>query len=441
MSAPGLLVLAYYFPPMALSGVQRTLKFVKYWAEFGWRPVVLTVEPGGYFAFDETLLQELQGRPVEIRRVRSWDPTRLFGRRRTVQLSERRRARLSYWSQWFFIPDNKLGWFFPAVREAEALIRAGLIEALYSTAPPYTAHLIALHLKRRYPELPWVADFRDDWLGNPRHVYPTPLHRALHARLEAEVLAWSDLVFTINRRIKEGLVLRHPAPRTKAYRHVQIVPQGFDPEDFLIPAEERADGRFELLYTGAFYDRQSPEPFLRALARWLADRPQRRPHVRVRCIGLWPPEYTPLVAHLGLEDVVQIEPYRPHRQVIAAQKGADVLWMIIGRYPGAEAISTGKLYEYFGSEKPILALVPPEGVAARDLYRYGAAEVVDPEDLEGVVLALERFFTAWQEGRLPRPDPRVVAEFNRRLWAQRTARWMLDLLRVEDHIEPIADHA
>ncbi|MCS7081422.1 MAG: glycosyl transferase family 1 [Bacteroidetes bacterium] len=441
MSAPGLLVLAYYFPPMGLSGVQRTLKFVKYWADFGWRPIVITVEPGGYFAFDETLLEELEGRAVEVRRVPSWDPTRLFGSRTVVQMPERRRARWSRWSQWLFVPDNKIGWLWPAEQEAEALIRQGKVAAIYSTAPPYTAHLVGLRLKRRFPHLPWVADFRDDWVGNPRHVYPTALHRALQERFEAEVLAWSDLVFTINRRIKESLIARYPERRRLDYARIRIVPQGFDPEDFRVAPEARTDERFQLLYTGAFYDRQTPEPFLRALARWLQEHPERRQRIWARFIGLWPAEYTELVERLGLADVAQIEPYRPHREVIAAQRAADVLWLIIGRYPGAEAISTGKLYEYFGSGKPILALLPPEGIAARDLARYGAAEVVDPEDLEGAVQALERLFLAWEAGRLPSPDPRLIAEFDRRRWAERTARWMLELLHVEEQVHPAMRYA
>ena len=69
-----ILVIAYYFPPMGMSGVQRTLKFVKYLPQFGWKPIVLTVTPTGYFAQDESLLDELNGKDIEIVRVGSLDP-------------------------------------------------------------------------------------------------------------------------------------------------------------------------------------------------------------------------------------------------------------------------------------------------------------------------------------------------------------------------------
>src|SRR5437868_10025430 len=64
ISPMNLLVIAYYFPPLGLSGVQRTLKFVKYLTEFGWRPIVLTVGDTAYYAKDDSLLDEI-GEQVE----------------------------------------------------------------------------------------------------------------------------------------------------------------------------------------------------------------------------------------------------------------------------------------------------------------------------------------------------------------------------------------
>jgi hypothetical protein len=101
------LIIAYYFPPMGLSGVQRTQKFVKYLPQFGWKPTVITVTPTGYFAQDYTLLEELKHLEVEIHRVGSLDPTRLFKKKGVVQMpSERVRKTLSFISDIFFIPDN-----------------------------------------------------------------------------------------------------------------------------------------------------------------------------------------------------------------------------------------------------------------------------------------------------------------------------------------------
>jgi len=71
MEQKNVLIIAYYFPPMGLSGVQRTTKFVKYLPEYGWNPVILTTSPGAFYAFDDTLIQDFEGQDVKIYRTHS----------------------------------------------------------------------------------------------------------------------------------------------------------------------------------------------------------------------------------------------------------------------------------------------------------------------------------------------------------------------------------
>ena len=131
------LVIAYYFPPMGLSGVQRTLKFVKYLPHFGWQPTVLTVTPTGYFAQDYTLLDEIHAVHVDVRRVGSLDPNRLFRKRGVVKMpSERWRKVLTFLSDSLFIPDNKIGWKSKAFKAACGLFEKKNFNAIFATAPP-----------------------------------------------------------------------------------------------------------------------------------------------------------------------------------------------------------------------------------------------------------------------------------------------------------------
>ncbi len=200
------LVVAYYFPPMGLSGVQRISKFVKYLPDSGWQPTVLTARPAGYFAFDASLQEDAEGRGMHVERTASWDPTRLFARRRTVALPhEGRRRWLSLASQTVFLPDNKAGWLRPGFRAGRRLVKRESYDLVLATAPPYTALLLAARLSRRYG-LPLVADFRDDWVGNPRHIYPSRWHRARHEALEASVLSQcSHAYVAINEEIEASL--------------------------------------------------------------------------------------------------------------------------------------------------------------------------------------------------------------------------------------------
>ena len=406
-----LLVVAYYFPPMGLSGVQRVAKFIKYLPEHGWQPTVLTIEPAGYFAYDTTLLHEVKQAGVTICRTGSWDPTRFFRRYQTIVLpSEPQRKRLSTVSQFFFIPDNKIGWYPHALRAGRRLLAEHDFDAIFSSAPPYSAHLIAARLSRQ-SGLPLVVDFRDDWVGNPRHVYPTPLHRSLHRRLEHRLIRASSHAIAINEPIRHALARRNT--RKDFEPSLSVIPQGFDADDFAVAPAARKPGMMRLLYSGIFYDAQTPDFFLRALAKAVETQPEMRDHIEAVFIGLLPEASLHLAARLGIGDLVRYVGYVVHEEAVAQLQATDVLWMTIGKRPGAEGISTGKLFEYFGTRKPILALVP-EGAAAEALRPYGAACIVEPDDVDAIARSILGMFAQWQGGSLPTPDDAYVQQFDRK---------------------------
>src|SRR5579862_8968600 len=158
------LVIAYYFPPMGLSGVQRTLKFVKYLPQFGWHPTVLSVTPTGYFAQDDALLSELDGLGITIARSGSWDANRVFKSKGTIRMpSERMRKILTFLSDTFFIPDNKIGWKRKALRVARNLMKERHFDVIIATAPPFTDFVIGAQLHDEFGT-PLVLDYRDPWL-------------------------------------------------------------------------------------------------------------------------------------------------------------------------------------------------------------------------------------------------------------------------------------
>lgn len=414
------LVIAYYFPPMGLSGVQRITKFVKYLPRNGWSPTVLTVEPGGYFAFDPSLLTDLDHPDIRIVRTASLDPTRFFSRKSTVSLPrESSRKCFSSLSQFVFIPDNKIGWWGPAVKAAYRLHQQRPFDCILATAPPYTAALIARRVSNRCG-VPFVVDFRDDWLGNPRHRYATPLHKKAHRHLEAGVFNDARSIVTINRQIANAMKGRHPHKASA----IHILNQGYDPADFTasVPRENASSATFTLLYSGVFYDRQTPDFFLQALAAFLRANPEARNHVRADFAGLIPEASKKRIQSLGLSAIVRYKGYLSHQDVVRELIRADVLWMNVGSGPGQASISTSKLFEYLGTRKPVLGLVPAG--AARDvLETYDAGFVVYPENVEEITAQIGRLYQLWQQERLPRASENAVAPFDRTvLTAQLSAR-------------------
>ncbi len=424
------LVIAYYFPPLGLSGVQRTLKFVKYLPQFGWEPVVLTVEDRGYFAKDDSLLAELEGMDIGVLRTPSLDPLHLFRNKGVVRMpSGKSLGMLGKLSQAVFIPDNKIGWKKHAVQAALEMIAARPVDAIFATAPPYTDFLIGCEIKKR-TGLPLVVDYRDAWLENPLHFYPTPLHRALHRRMEQRVLRMADRIVSINRPIKERILQGYPF---LAHGDVAILSQGFDQQDFQHRRRTRpSSAPLRFLYSGTFYYNRTPEPFLRALRQILDAQPGIGREIEAHFVGSAREEDQKLVSDLGLEEMVTMHGYLPHRDAVQHLVDADVLWMTIGHGRGEDMMSTGKLYEYLGARKPILACIP-DGAARQVLQKSGAAFFARPDDSNSIAEQVLALYALYKNDRLPAPTYAYVEQFERRALTGQLAALLATLLEADPH--------
>lgn len=417
-----MVLVAYYFPPLGGSGVQRVAKWAKYLPRNGWDVTVLTVEPGSYFAFDQTLLDEVEAAGVSIIRTRSLDPTRVRGGKSNVRMpSERRRKLFTWLTGFFFLPDNKRGWKPHARRVFEQLKTTSRVDLVLSSAPPYTSLMVGAELAA-HVGAPHVIDYRDDWIENPRHRYPTPFHKQWHRRQERAVVQDAAAVLTINESIGALLAERHPGLKP------HVLPQGFDPEDFGSGPMSERNARMRLVYAGMFYDAQQPDTMLRAVAT-LKERNQRLADVlELRFVGLFPDEKRPLIAELGLEDVVSVTGYQTHADTVRELQAADVLWMTVGRQRGEHMISTGKLHEYMGTGKPILALAP-EGEVRKALSGYGASWSVMPDDVGGTATVLATLLERHVRASLPAGNTEWIAQYDRQRQAHELSNLLASLVR------------
>lgn len=404
------LVVAYYFPPMGLSGVQRTLKFVKYLPQFGWKPTVLTVEPHGYFAHDESLMQDLEGRDVTVVRTQAAGPGKFFRKKETVKIpSERTRKFMSRVSDTFFIPDNKIGWRKRAVTRALSLHAATPFDLVFATAPPFTDFLIGADIKARINK-PLVFDYRDPWVEFPHKFYPTPLHKLRNIQLERFALKSSSFVITTNRRVKELLIKRHGF---LSYNDVEIIPQGYDPEDFQGYIGPEAEGvvprtnKMRITYAGVFWEDRVPDYFLYALHDLFVEQPLLRGRIEALFIGKFRNENIKLVQKLKLNESIKVVDYLPHRQCVNNLVNSDVLWVIVGDGVG----SPGKTYEYIGAQKPILGCVP-DGFLKQTILEAGG-KVTAPNDIVGIKQAIREFHTQFERGELKSPPQEVVERYDR----------------------------
>ena len=417
-----LLLVTYYFPPSGGAGVQRTLKFAKYLRASGVEPVVLTVEAGAYPSLDPTLAADVPP-GVEVVRTLSLDPFGLYGaltgrsRREAVAVgsvggADSLEKRAGLWARAnVFLPDARVGWVPFAARAARRLVRGGRVDAVLTSGPPHSTHLVGLALRRARDArgVPWVADFRDPWTGiNFYDELPmTAPARAVDAALERRVLRAADAVVTVSPTWAREL----EAKGGLAPGAVRVIQNGFDPNDVGRPAPPAPDA-FALTHVGSLYGSRDPETLWASVATLRGRGGLGR--LRIRLVGRVDDAVRASLRRYGLDAITDEGGVVGHAEAVAAMAAAGLLFLSIEPVRNADGILTGKLYEYLASGRPVLALGPPDGDAARLLASVGGGRLVAWDDRAGVEAALEGAYAAWERGEpLPGAAPDALAPLSR----------------------------
>ncbi|NNF06996.1 MAG: glycosyltransferase [Candidatus Eisenbacteria bacterium] len=398
------LIVAYYFPPSGGPGVQRVLKFVKYLPEFGWEPAVLTVQDADYPARDESLLKEIP-KGVPVVRTKIPEPYTIYraltgkakGSAVDVNVNSKpgeKRALTERIAEWvrgsFFVPDARVGWLMTGVGAGARLAKEFGADLVYSSSPPYTCALLGRKIGRR-AGIPWVPEFRDPWSGFLSAPDRPFLSERLEHRMERGVYRDAPRIAIAWRGIAKDLQAKYPEEDVSKFA---LIENGFDPAD-LDHAGATANKKFTIVYTGSMYGVRNPDTFLKAVAQLRTEQKIDPESVCLRFVGRFGDEVHAMFARPEVADMVEVVPYLPHSESIAQAKGAHALLLVVDDYRGAEGIVPGKVFEYIGCERPVLALAP-EGAVAEIVRRTHAGEVLGQHDIKGTAEAVHRLFEEWK---------------------------------------------
>jgi glycosyltransferase involved in cell wall biosynthesis len=316
-----------------------------------------------------------------------------------------------------FFPDDHVAWLPGAVRAGLDADRQRPVDVVFSSSPPITAHLAAGRIADR-TGVPWVADFRDPWIGN---AFAAPLpapYRAVQRRMERWIVSKAARVVLATGRMVEQYAGRYP---DLADRFVHL-PNGYDLAELEAQVTgdppTREPGTFRLLYAGSVYGERELTLFLDGVERLLARRPELRERLRVEFLGWFSaaneeiarrrlPALDPVVRHLG---------FVPRPEAIARQRSADAGMVLLSDMGDRSLFATTKLYEYLGLDLPILAIVPP-GEVRTILGELGWGVAADPTP-DGVADGIERILET-ERGSDRRADPE--RRYERRALAGRLA--------------------
>jgi glycosyltransferase involved in cell wall biosynthesis len=418
------LILCYFYPPLAGGGVHRVLSFTRHLPAHGWSCTVVCAGEEDYWVKDETLTAAIPT-GTEVIRVPGGSALSAWRRvfRRGDRLPGQRAGLLRSLSDWWLLPDSYIGWAPRARAAAAKRMRLGGVDVVLSSSPPESAHVAALPLGERFG-VPWVADFRDPWIGLYRRQPPTAWHARRQGALERRVMERADLVITASRTQMSYSERGSGARPSRA----EVVFNGFDaaqPAPAAADTGDRGAGASEtflLVFTGTLSHVPDTEVFFEALHELFVRHPDARRRLRVELAGPFDPGYEDRSVALGLKGIVTFMGQRSHQEVRELQRRADLLLLWIPRVEVLRAALPGKLYEYLDAGRPIVALLDERAEAA-ELVRKADGRVFPVGARSALAGELERRWLAWKSGaRDPVRRPAWLDDYRRDVQAASLAR-------------------
>jgi glycosyltransferase involved in cell wall biosynthesis len=407
------LIVAFHFPPQSgSSGLLRSLKYCRYLPEFGWRPVVLTLNPRAYESLDPSGSGSVPPNTIVVRAL-ALDTKKHLGFR-------------GAYLDWMAMPDRWVSWVLGAVPAGLRAIRKYRVDVIFSTFPISSAVLIGL-LLHLLTGKPWVADFRDSMTEAN---YPREKQRRriwLWIERQATLRA-SRLIFTAASTQRMYLE-RYPYLSPEK---CLVISNGYDEEDFASldihePGPVTAARPLRLLHTGLIYpEERDPRPFFRALARlkFAGQVSSENLSIVFRAAGS-EDLYQGIMRELQIADLVQLRPHVPYRQALQECVEADGL--LLFQAGNCDHQIPAKAYEYLRLRKPILALTSHSGDTAALLKEVGGATIVNIAEEDDIFSGLPRFLSELRSGTHPLADLQQVQRYARRNQAAELAKCLSEL--------------
>lgn len=437
------LLIAYYFPPLGWSGVQRTLKYIKHLREFDWEPTVVTVSDTKFSVRDESLFQEL---PKDIEVIRLPD---VFLKGITDQmlkellelvkpaydLIEDKQLKTSYLDQiqakiaelrnMLLLPDGNIIWAKNVIDKINQKVALNDFDIIYSTSGPYSDHIIGFYLKKECG-LPWVADFRDEWTNNSYYNFTMESIRyQVEKHLENKIVLAADQIITVSPVSTNNYQQLFKVSTAK----MTTIPNGYDEEDFLELETYPDSDRFSIIHNGSFYLQRNPYTFLEALENLIQAGEIDEEKVLIEFIGIVDDNIKAKVNQLPINRLINWAGYLTHQESLAKALQANLLLLVIGPGEKMKSICPGKIFEYLRLGKPILSLSPTGSVVDQLLQETGHGNNVEYDDMQGIEKLIIKKYRDWLAGKKLTINRQAIRKYERRYLTQQLAELFDSLIK------------
>ncbi len=391
------LIITYYWPPTGGAGVQRWLKFSKYFTKFGWEPIIYTPSNPDFPINDTTLLKDVP-RNITVLKTQITEPYDIYRKimrkkkTETVNQGFLSEGKENTWLQsamiWirgnFFIPDARMFWIKPSVAYLSEYIKKNKVDAIISTGPPHSMHLIAMQLKQKF-NIPWIADFRDPWtqIDFYSQLKLSSYADHKHKKLEHNVLTQASKVVTVSPSCSSDL-------EKLGNRKVDVITNGFDTDDFSFNQLTLLDG-FMFHHIGALNKDRNPYTLWNVLGDLCKEHSDFKKDLVIKFTGKTDAMAFESIKQNGIIDNTQKTDYLSHSDVVKLMAQSPILLLALNNTPNNAGVLSGKLFEYLAAKRPIFGIGLPDGDAATILKSTQAGTMVHFDDYEGtkkVVLEL-----------------------------------------------------
>lgn len=371
METSKLLIFAYIFPPTATTGVHRTTKIVKYLPKFGWEPTVITSAAPTYRKIDYSLLDDIPEN-TDIHRVYAIESDNLKQALhkfiRIFRIPEALYAMMSWRIDSFFrkrnFPDHHAPWAKRASEFSHRIISKKKFDAIYTTSWPYSTHMAGLETHEK-TNIPWIADFRDPWLGNSNYKRnPKSKLGQLEADTERKIVEKANIILAPTETMIRDFQSRYSNIPQQKFR---LVRNGYDPSN--IPKSTVPDHSDTLLigYVGAFYRERTPKIMLEAIQilRRQGYSPKDIKLIFVGNMG----GTEKLIDELELNEFCTVKGQHPLNECYQLISPCQVLWL---PNDDKDRIAVpGKTYEYLAMNRWILGSLDEKSECGRILAAAG----------------------------------------------------------------------
>ena len=396
------LIITYYWPPAGGPGVQRWLKFVTYFKEFGIEPVVYIPENPHYPLIDEAIVSEVP-LGIEILRYPVKEPYKfagVFSKKKTKQISSgiissKQLSLLERTMLWvrgnFFIPDARIGWVAPSIQFLEDYIDKNPIDVVITSGPPHSLHLIGLGLKEKL-NINWISDFRDPWTTIHYHqsLRLSKASQVKHKKLEANVLKSSDrVVVTSNTTKKEFSAITD--------RPIHVITNGFERKEGI---QRNLDSKFTFSHIGSLLSERNPSILWQVLSELCQENDGFASNFQLKLFGAVSQDIIDTINSFRIGDKVMFGGYISHSEAIQEQYNSQVLLLIEMDKKETAAIIPGKLFEYLAAERPILALGPKDSDVESILKETKAGNYFCYDDAKDLKKSIEGLYSQYKNGVL-----------------------------------------